>query len=68
MANQPQRNMMTFEVKNLGVVKQGKFIQKPLTIFCGPNNSGKTWVMYILYYCYKLVTLLREKEQREKAT
>ena len=22
--------------------------------------------MYILYYCYKLVTLLREKEQREK--
>ena len=54
---------MTFEVKNLGVVKEGKFVQKPLTIFCGPNNSGKTWAMYILYYCYKLVTLLREEEQ-----
>ena len=54
---------MTFEVKNLGVVKQGRFVQKPLTILCGPNNSGKTWVMYILYYCYKLVTLLRKKEK-----
>lgn len=63
MTNQPQRNMMTFEVKNLGVIKQGKFVQQPLTILCGPNNSGKTWVMYILYYCYKLVTLRREEEQ-----
>ena len=44
---------MKFEVKNLGVVKQGEFTQKPLTIFCGPNNSGKTWVMYSLYYFHK---------------
>lgn len=63
MANQPQRNMMTFEAKNLGVVKEGRFVQKPLTIFCGPNNSGKTWVMYTLYHCYKLVTFLRKEEK-----
>lgn len=38
-----------FEVKNLGGIKEGKFQVKPLTIFCGPNNSGKTWTTYSLY-------------------
>ena len=40
---------LKFQVENLGVIKAGEFTQKPLTIFCGPNNSGKTWVMYSLY-------------------
>lgn len=39
-----------FRVENLGAIREGEFTQKPLTIFCGPNNSGKTWVMYSLYY------------------
>lgn len=64
MAN-PLCNDMRFEVKNLGVVKQGEFIQRPLTIFCGPNNSGKTWVMYSLYYCYKLITQLKKIEKQK---
>ncbi len=38
-----------FEIKNLGVIKSGSFEVKPLTLFCGPNNSGKTWAMYSLY-------------------
>ena len=32
---------LKFQVKNLGVIKAGEFVQKPLTLFCGPNNSGK---------------------------
>ncbi len=40
----------TFSVCNLGSVRQGRFTQKPLTLFCGPNNTGKTWTMYSLYY------------------
>ena len=47
----PMTNLK-FQVENLGVIKTGEFIQKPLTIFCGPNNSGKTWVMYSLYHCH----------------
>ena len=60
MARQPFN--MAFEVKNLGVVKQGRFTQKPLTLFCGPNNSGKTWVMYALYYCHKLIANFRQNK------
>ena len=43
----------TFDVKNLGVVGEGSFTHKPLTIFCGPNNSGKTWAMYSLHNFYE---------------
>ena len=50
-----QLRNMEFEVKNLGVVKQGKFTQQPLTILCGPNNNSKTWVMYALYYFHKRI-------------
>ena len=60
---------LKFQIENLGVIKAGEFTQKPLTVFCGPNNSGKTWVMYSLYYCHgSMVGLTREmrKEKTEK--
>ncbi len=41
-----------FSIKNLGSIDKGEFTHKPLTIFCGPNNSGKTWAMYSLYHYY----------------
>ncbi len=43
-----------FNIKNLGPIKQGSFEVKPITLFCGPNNSGKTWAMYSLYYYLNL--------------
>ena len=64
---------LKFQVENLGVIKTGEFTQKPLTIFCGPNNSGKTWVMYSLYYCHGSMALAQERlkakveKQEEKA-
>ncbi|MEI7868634.1 MAG: AAA family ATPase [Candidatus Methylumidiphilus sp.] len=38
-----------FHVENLGCIKSGDFEVKPLTLLCGPNNTGKTWAMYALY-------------------
>lgn len=40
---------MKVTVRNLGVLKEDATIDiKPLTIFIGPNNSGKTWLAYAL--------------------
>lgn len=40
---------MKVTVRNLGVIKDEATIDlKPLTIFIGPNNSGKTWLAYAL--------------------
>jgi AAA ATPase domain len=37
---------MRVTIENLGAVKHGTFEIKPLTVFIGPNNSGKTWAAY----------------------
>lgn len=58
---------LKFQVENLGVIKAGEFTQKPLTIFCGPNNSGKTWVMYSLYHCHAYMAGLAYEKGKEKA-
>ena len=34
---------------NLGVIKQGNLELNDLTLLCGANNTGKTYVMYSLY-------------------
>ena len=39
---------MKFEIENLGVIKQAEIELKPLTIFIGHNNRGKTWSAYAL--------------------
>jgi predicted ATPase len=37
-----------FHLENLGCITSGDFEVKPLTLLCGPNNTGKTWAMYAL--------------------
>ncbi|ESM72325.1 TPA: AAA family ATPase [Klebsiella michiganensis] len=39
----------TFSFKNIGCIAKGEIDAKPLTLLCGKNNTGKTWVMYGLY-------------------
>ena len=39
---------MKITLQNLGVIKEAEIDQKPLTIFVGPNNSGKTWTAYAI--------------------
>lgn len=41
---------MNVIVNNLGPIQQAKFdFDKKISIFCGPNNTGKTYLSYILY-------------------
>ena len=39
---------MIIKIKNLGAVHQADVEIKPLTVFVGPNNTGKTWTTYAL--------------------
>src|SRR5437667_7196094 len=39
---------MKVTVRNLGVIRKAEVDLKPLTIFVGPNNAGKTWLAYTL--------------------
>ncbi len=57
---------LVFQVKNLGAVRSGRFTQKPLTLFCGPNNSGKTWAMYSLYHWHRRLVSLAADHKTKK--
>jgi len=35
-------------VRNFGIIREAEIDLKPLTIFVGPNNMGKTWLAYAL--------------------
>jgi predicted ATPase len=41
--------MLNIKIKNLGSIKEADIKLNKLTIFCGENNSGKTYLNYILY-------------------
>ena len=47
MAKAPRRMLasvpLEIEIRNFGPISRGKFRLKPLTVFVGPNNSGKTF-------------------------
>ena len=41
--------MLTISVKNFGPIAQGSVDLKPLTIFMGPNNTGKSYMATLVY-------------------
>ncbi len=46
---------MKIQIKELGAIKEATIdLEKKLTIFCGPNGTGKTYMAYILYSLTKL--------------
>ena len=44
------------EVSNFGPISKGKVCTKPLTIFTGPSNTGKTYLAKLLYSILKTST------------
>jgi predicted ATPase len=48
MANE-NYELLRIKVKDFGVIKEGEIKLKPLTIFFGKNNTGKTYVGYLIW-------------------
>jgi len=40
---------MKFKIANLGPIKNAEIQLKPLTVFVGENNTGKTYAAYLIY-------------------
>lgn len=41
-------SLMKIKIVNLGPVKEAELALKPLTVFVGANNTGKTWTAYAI--------------------
>jgi hypothetical protein len=48
MANE-NYELLRIKVKDFGVIKEGEIKLKPLTIFFGKNNTGKTYMGYLIW-------------------
>jgi predicted ATPase len=44
-----EKSMLNINFTNLGNIKDGTIDIKPFTIFCGDNNTGKTYATYAIY-------------------
>ena len=40
---------LILDIKKLGPVKNSQVIWRPLTVFIGPNNTGKTYTAYLIH-------------------
>lgn len=47
---------MKITIKNFGPIKEGKIENNDLTIICGPNNSGKTYLTYLFYAIFSKIS------------
>jgi energy-coupling factor transporter ATP-binding protein EcfA2 len=59
---------MRVTFRNLGVINEAEIDLKPLTVFVGPNNSGKTWLAYALagiFGSYGFVQYLKAYTEEE---
>ena len=45
-------------VKNFGPIREGTVEFKPLTVFIGPNNSGKSYMGILLYSLFKALSVV----------
>ncbi len=54
-----ERSRMKVTIKNLGAVREAEIELKPLTVFVGPNNTGKTWTAYIVSAIFGFLRLVR---------
>lgn len=56
---------MRYKFSNLGVVEEAEFELADLTILCGENNTGKTYITYAVYGFLKLWRELLAEELRD---
>lgn len=45
----PSARKISVDVQNFGPIRRGTFDLRPLTVFTGKNNTGKSWLASIVY-------------------
>lgn len=48
-----RRPNVEVEVKDFGPIAKGKVELRPLTVFAGPSNTGKSWLAILIYALWK---------------
>lgn len=54
---QIKRPDLKISIKDFGPIAEGEIELKPLTVFIGPNNSGKSYAAMLMYSIFKSIAL-----------
>src|SRR5437762_425900 len=57
-------NLVELHISNLGRVNEARLDIRPLTVFIGPNHTGKTWTAYSLYGIARNLARIQFSTQR----
>lgn len=60
-SNRTNKEFSKIEIKNFGPIKNGKIEIKPLTIFIGSNNSGKSYLAMLIHSILETISMQFEK-------
>ena len=53
MSDFPTRDSLELEVKNFGPIVEAKIDLRPLTVFVGPSNTGKSYLAILIYALHR---------------
>ncbi len=56
-AGERKKIELSIEAKDFGPISGGKITLKPLTLFIGPNNSGKSYAAMLVHSNFRRVSL-----------
>lgn len=53
MKAQSTKGLLRLEVRDFGPIVKGKLDLRPLTVFVGPSNTGKSWLAILIYSLHR---------------
>ena len=53
MSDSPARDTIELEVTNYGPIAEAGIDLRPLTVFVGPSNTGKSWLAILIYALHR---------------
>ena len=54
-ARPPKAPTVTISVENFGPIEHGRIDLRPMNIFVGPSNTGKTWFAVLIYALHRML-------------
>ena len=63
MANQPTKDCLRLKVTDFGPIVNGEVDLRPLTVFVGPSNTGKSWMAVLIYSLHQYFSAANQRDR-----
>ena len=64
MSSLPKRDALEFQVSDFGPIVDATIELRPLTVFVGPSNTGKSYLAILIYALHRFFSGARSARRR----